>query len=551
MKFSAAAETKLLQNRANPQVVSDRILTVMGRKWLTRLFAAASGILAAAAGVAVATAVAGALTGVPSPLISVGNRTIDMAPPALKDFAIKQFGTADKPILLASVAVVIVLVAAVAGVMGIRRPAAALGITALLGLVALGAAVTDRTATASTGLVVLPSLVAIAVSRGALAWLLTTLNRRSGDSGRWLAPHPEDDLPSGFERRRFLVAAMATGTVVVTGGAVTRLVSGSAAAASRADIRFPLPASPSGPVPRGTEVGLRGVSPYLTANADFYRIDTNLQVPDVPADTWTLRIHGRVDSELELSYEDLLNERLIERRITLTCVSNEVGGELAGNATWIGVPLKDLLDRAGIQPGADALRSVSVDDFTIGTPVEAVMDGRDAMIAIAMNGEPLPLEHGFPARMVVPGLYGYVSATKWLTEIEVTRFADFTAYWTERDWAAEAPIKTASRIDVPRSFQTLSADAVRAGGVAWAQTTGVEKVEVQVDEGQWQQVTLGTQDTLDTWRQWSWQWDDATPGLHTLTVRATDKSGQTQTSERVTPRPDGATGWHSVQFTVE
>jgi len=546
------AVTKLLQNRANPHPVPIRILPVTGHKWLTRLLAAGSGILAAAAGVAVATAVAGALTGVPSPLISVGNRTIDMAPPALKDYAIEQFGTADKPILIASVAVVIVLVAAAAGVIGLRRPAVALVITALLGLAALAAAVTDRTATASTWLVILPSLIAIAVSMAALAWLLTTLSRRSGDTSRqWLSPHPGDDVPSGFDRRRFLAAAMATGTVVVAGGIVTRLVSGSAAASSRADIRLPVPASPSGPVPRGTEIGLRGVTPYITPNADFYRIDTNLEVPDVPADTWTMRIHGKVDTELELSYEDLLNERLIERRITLTCVSNEVGGELAGNATWIGVPLKDLLDRAGVQPGADALKSVSVDDFTIGTPVEAVMDGRDAMIAIAMNGEPLPLEHGFPARMVVPGLYGYVSATKWLTEIEVTSFADFTAYWTERDWAAEAPIKTASRIDVPRSFQTLSAGAVRAGGVAWAQTTGVEKVEVRVDEGPWQPVTLGTQDTLDTWRQWSWQWDDATPGLHTLTVRATDKSGQTQTSERAAPRPDGATGWHSVQFTVE
>ena len=517
----------------------------------TRLAAAGAGVLAATAGVAVSAAVSGLLTGVPSPLISVGNRAIDLAPPALKDFAVEQFGTADKPILIGSVAAVIAIVAAVAGVIGLRRPQLALGITALLGVAALAAAVTDRTATAHPLLVVLPAIMALAVSMTGLAWMLATLGRRSERAtDNWLAPHPGDDVPGGFDRRRFLAAVMATGAVASTGGLLSRLVGGSAAAASRADVQVPVPASPAGPVPRGVEAGVRGVTPYLTPNADFYRIDTNLQVPDVPADTWQLRIHGLVDTELELSFEDLLNERLIERRITLTCVSNEVGGELAGNATWIGVPLKDLLDRAGVHQDADALRSVSFDDFTIGTPVEAVMDGRDAIIAIAMNGEPLPLEHGFPARMVVPGLYGYVSATKWLTEIEVTRFSDFTSYWTERDWAPEAPIKTASRIDVPRAFQSLPADAVRVGGVAWAQTTGVAKVEVRVDEGDWQTATLATQDTLDTWRQWSWQWDSATPGTHTLTVRATDRSGTTQTSERVPPRPDGATGWHSVQFAV-
>ncbi len=510
-----------------------------------------SGILAAAAGVTVSSAAAGLLTGVPAPFISVGNRAIDLAPPALKDYAVSTFGTADKPILLIGVGLAIVVVAASAGLIGLRSLRLALAITAALGLVALAAAATDRTATAAAPLVVLPSILAIVVSLAALAWLLTTLRRRrQQQADRWLAVRPGDELPSGFDRRRFLVAALATGATAAVGGIVTRLVGGSAAAASRADVAVPIPTSPAQPVPKGAQVDLNGITPYLTPNADFYRVDTNLQVPDVPADTWTLRIHGMVDNELELSFSDLLNERLIERRITLTCVSNEVGGHLAGNATWIGVPLKDLLDRAGVQDGADALRSVSVDSFTIGTPVEAVMDGRDAMIAIAMNGDPLPLEHGFPARMVVPGLYGYVSATKWLSEIEVTRFADFSAYWTDRGWAAKAPIKVASRVDVPRSFQSLPKNAVRTGGVAWSQHTGISKVEVRVDDGDWQAADLAAQDTLDTWRQWSWQWSDATTGTHSLTVRATDRSGNTQTSERVPPRPDGATGWHSVQFTV-
>jgi hypothetical protein len=275
-----------------------------------------------------------------------------------------------------------------------------------------------------------------------------------------------------------------------------------------------------------------------------------LSVPDVSADSWRLKVHGLVDEDIELSYADLLELPLVERRITLTCVSNEVGGPYIGNATWIGVRVKDVLAMAGVQQGADAVKSSSVDGFTIGTPLDALTDDRDALLAIAMNGEPLPLEHGFPVRLVVPGLYGFVSATKWVVDLEVTRFEDFTAYWTERDWSVEAPIKTASRIDVPGSFQTLKASSAAFGGVAWAQTTGIAKVEVKVDGGDWQDAELSTEDSLDTWRQWSYRWLDATPGTHNVTVRATDRSGFTQTSDRVPPRPDGATGWQSVDFTV-
>jgi DMSO/TMAO reductase YedYZ molybdopterin-dependent catalytic subunit len=259
-----------------------------------------------------------------------------------------------------------------------------------------------------------------------------------------------------------------------------------------------------------------------------------------------------VDSELELSFRDLLKERLVERRVTLTCVSNEVGGPYVGNAAWIGVPVRDLLARAGVHDGADAVKTTSVDNLTIGTPLGALTDeNRDALIAVGMNGEPLPLEHGFPVRMVVPGLYGYVSATKWLVDLEVTRFSEFEAYWTSRGYAAEAPIKLSSRIDVPRSFQTFTRDRVRVGGVAWAQHTGIQKVEVRIDDGAWQLVELAAEDSIDTWRQWSWSWDQATPGTHQLTVRATDRNGETQTPDRAPIAPDGSTGWHSVQFRVE
>jgi DMSO/TMAO reductase YedYZ molybdopterin-dependent catalytic subunit len=273
-------------------------------------------------------------------------------------------------------------------------------------------------------------------------------------------------------------------------------------------------------------------------------------VPDVPIDGYTLRVHGMVDRPLELSFADLLDRRLIERRITLTCVSNPVGGPYVGTATWLGVPVRDLLEEAGVRTGADAVKSTSADDMTIGTPLQPLTDpGRDALIAVGMNGQPLPLAHGFPVRMVVPGLYGYVSATKWLVDLEVTRFADFKAYWSTRGYSVKAPIKTSSRIDVPRSFARLRPGPVTVAGVAWSQDRGITEVEVRVDGGGWQRAELAARDGVDTWRQWRWTWD-ATPGTHTLEVRATDRTGYTQTSARAPIAPNGATGWHSVNVTV-
>jgi DMSO/TMAO reductase YedYZ molybdopterin-dependent catalytic subunit len=302
-------------------------------------------------------------------------------------------------------------------------------------------------------------------------------------------------------------------------------------------------------LPVGASLDVPGITPYLTPNGDFYRVDTALSVPQVDAGSWSLKIHGLVDRELELSFEDLLDMPLIERRITLACVSNEVGGHYAGNASWLGVRTRDLFSRLGIRDDADAVKSTSVDGMTIGTPLEALTDGRDAMVAIGMNGEPLPLAHGFPARLVVPGLYGYVSATKWVTDLEITRFSDFDAYWTDRGFSEQAPIKTFSRIDVPKSFAELKPGRNAVAGVAWAQNTGISKVEVSIDDADWQEARLATEDTIDTWRPWVFAWD-ADPGSHNIAVRATDADGRTQTSRRVPPRPDGATGWHSVAVTV-
>lgn len=504
---------------------------------------ALAGLLAAATGVSVATGLAALMTGVPSPIESVGNQAIDQAPPFLKEFAVKQFGTADKPILIGGVIVTLAIIAAVAGVIGRTKPKLAFAIVGLIGLVAVGTAAIDRTATANRAVTMIPAVVALALSLAVLWFFLDALR---------FAPRAGDEIPSTFNRRKFLQVALGAGALVVLGGAVGKFFGSAAAAASRAGIRIGRPADPAAAIPAGTEIDLDGVSSYITSNRDFYRVDVALSIPDVPAEGWALRIHGMVDRELNLSFRDLMGMALVERRITLTCVSNEVGGPYVGNATWIGVPLKDLLAKAGVQDGADAIKTTSADDWTCGTPLEAVTDeGRNAILAIGMNGEPLPLAHGFPARIIVPGLYGYVSATKWLVDIEVTRFADFKAYWTTRDYDAEAPIKMSSRIDVPRSFASLKADSVRVGGVAWAQTKGIAKVEVKVDDGSWVDADLGTEDGIETWRQWSWKWDEATKGRHTLTVRATDAEGTTQTSDRARIRPNGTTGWHSVQFTVE
>jgi DMSO/TMAO reductase YedYZ molybdopterin-dependent catalytic subunit len=509
-----------------------------------RLLAAGSGVLAGLAGIAAGSATA-TFTGGPTPVVAVGNAVVERTPGFLKDFAVRQFGENDKAVLLGGMAAVLVLLAAAAGWVGLTHPPVAIGIVVALGLVALAATTTDTTTSAPPAAAALAPLMTTAVGVGALVLLLRALRAPAP-----LRPHAGDDLPSGFDRRRFLVAALGVGAAAAAGGTLTRLLGTSDAATSRASVTIPRPASAAARVPSGMDP-LQSITPYLTPNRDFYRVDTALVVPDVPADTWRLRIHGDVDDELDLTFAELLDMRLIERRITLTCVSNEVGGPYVGNATWIGVPLADLLARVGVHDGADALKSTSADGMVIGTPIEAALDGRDAMVAVAMNGEPLPLEHGFPARMVVPGLYGFVSATKWLVDLEVTRFSDFTAYWTERDWSEKAPIKLSSRIDVPRAFQKLAADSVRVGGVAWAQHVGIDAVDVRVDDRPWERARLAPRDGIDTWRQWTWTWDDATSGNHTLTVRATDADGNTQTSDRADPRPDGSTGWHSVRFSVE
>jgi DMSO/TMAO reductase YedYZ molybdopterin-dependent catalytic subunit len=354
----------------------------------------------------------------------------------------------------------------------------------------------------------------------------------------------------GVDRRRFLVTGVVVAWGAVVAGVGGRVLGGrSDVSASRAAVKIPAPASGARALGEGAALDLPGLSSFYTPNRDFYRVDTALVVPRITAEGWRLRVHGRVDRELELDFGQLLARPLIERDITLSCVSNEVGGRYVGTARWVGVPLAELLREAGVRPGADQLVSRSADGFTIGTPTATVLDGRDAMLAVAMNGEPLPPAHGFPVRMLVPGLYGYVSATKWLVDLELTGFDEFDPYWVRRGWARQAPVKTMSRIDTPRPLGRVAAGQVAVAGVAWAQQRGIRRVEVRVDGGPWRPARLAAEHSNDTWRQWVWPWE-ATRGRHTLEVRATDGTGTTQPEDRAPPFPDGATGWHSVVVTV-
>ncbi len=353
-----------------------------------------------------------------------------------------------------------------------------------------------------------------------------------------------------WDRRGLLFAGLGAAALAAAGGLLSRIVvRGGDVSASREAVRLPVAADAALKTTAGQELGVPGITPFTTSNRDFYRVDTALVLPTLTAEEWTLKLHGMVDRELEITYADLIARPLVERDVTLTCVSNEVGGTYAGTARWLGYPLRDLLEEVGVQSGAEQLVSRSVDGWTAGTPVSVATDGRDALLVVGMNGEPLPRAHGFPVRMVVPGLYGYVSATKWLVDLELTTYGAYDAYWTARGWATEGPIKTMARIDTPRPLANVSGASVAVGGVAWAQHRGIERVEVRVDGGPWHEARLGDVPSKDTWRQWVWAWDPD-PGRHTLEARAVDGSGTPQTGDRARPFPDGASGWHSVVVTA-
>ena len=372
----------------------------------------------------------------------------------------------------------------------------------------------------------------------------------SGYSFTYL-PNPDDPgPPGGPARRRFLVSSGIAAVAAVAGTVAGReLATRRDVTLARAALRFPRPAVAAPPLPAGSDLHIPGLSSFITPNDSFYRVDTALLLPQVDPSTWQLRIHGMVQREVTITFAELLKRPLIEDYVTLTCVSDPVGGPYVGNAKWLGASLAALIRQARPRAGASQLLCTSADGFTSGTPLQVVLDGRDALLAVAMNGTALPVEHGFPARMVTPGLYGYVSATKWVTDIEVTTFAAASAYWVDRGWSQQAPIKTESRIDVPAIGATLRPGMTPVAGVAWAQHKGVAAVEVRVDRGPWHEARLAAVPDIDTWRQWVWEWQ-ATPGNHLLEARATDKTGYTQTAVQAQPLPNGASGYPSATVTV-
>ena len=537
----------------------------------SRLDYALLGIVATGAALAVSELIAGLFLSAPSLIRAIGQWVIDITPAPVEDWAISTFGTNDKLALITGIVVVSLAIGALLGLLARNRPRAAAAGFVVFGVVGCVAGLSDPLAGATLTLV--SAAAATLIGIGALLGLRSLLQRAS-------AP----DAGGSFASRRGFVAASAATAVLAVGEvALGRYFSNrtQSAVAGRDQVTLPTAAEPPPPAPTTTVADVTaesvaapattpvttepapsaqvsaipdpttaqlaqvsGVSELITPNDDFYLIDTALSVPRVDLETWSVSFTGLVDTPFSLTYDELLAMPMVERYVTLCCVSNSVGGGLVGNAKWLGVPLSELVERAGVRPEGTQLIGRSVDDFTVGFPTSAVFDGREALVAVGMNGEPLPLEHGFPARLVVSGLYGYVSATKWLSEIEFAGWDDFDAYWVPRGWAKEAPIKTQSRIDTPQPGEMPVGTSVIAG-VAWAQNRGIERVEVQVDEDPWVDANLPEELSIDSWRQWYLEHDFA-PGNHAIAVRATDATGETQTAEILPPRPDGATGYHTV-----
>jgi DMSO/TMAO reductase YedYZ molybdopterin-dependent catalytic subunit len=536
-----------------------------------------TGLITGFVAVGVGQLVAGFARPQGSPVAAVGSMAIDFTPPFVKNFAISTFGSHDKFVLVSGVMVVLALFAAIIGTYAMDRLGYGLAGLAVFAVIGLIAALTRPNAELVDAL---PTLLGAAAGAFALVRLVgaARIGLEAAQAPRAPAPRldpfgpaarldpfgPEDvtmepgrppvvagprrPLAPLTARRSFLLnssVAIAAGGVSLF--AARQLTERTTANIARSAVRLPAAVRSTPALPPGTNLDIKGLSPFITPNGAFYRVDTALIIPEVSTQDWQLRIHGMVEREINISFAELLRRPMIEDYVTLTCVSNPVAGPYIGNARWLGASLASLLRSARVRAGADQLLCTSTDGFTSGTPTEVILDGRDALLAIGMNGTALPFAHGFPVRMVTPGLYGYVSATKWVTDIKVTTFAAETAYWGQRGWSQQAPIKTESRIDVPGG--PVKAGRTSVAGVAWAQHKGIDAVHVRVDGGPWQQARLAAVPGIDTWRQWVWEWD-APPGQHTIEARATDATGYTQTALQEPPEPNGASGYPSVSVTV-
>jgi DMSO/TMAO reductase YedYZ molybdopterin-dependent catalytic subunit len=536
-------------------------VTAIAAKPIGRPTAALAGALSAGVALGVGELVAGARGAGPSLVTAIGTEFIDRFAGSLKDLAVTLFGTNDKLALVVGIVITSLVLGAVFGVVARRVFWAGAAGFVMFGVLGLWAYQRDPLGSPATGVVA--AVAAVVVGIGALALLLRLAGRAAATAGKapvvvdgvaagggitW-APRAAND-PRSTPRRAFIAGAVVVGAGAASTAIIGRRLRATATAeAARRAVTIPAAATPRSRL-SDQPFSVPGLSPYITPNADFYRIDTALTIPQINPEGWHLDISGRVDRPYSLTYDELLALDAVEETITLQCVSNEVGGSLVDNAVWQGVPLAALLERAGVQPEATQIVGRSADRWTAGFPTELATDGRVALVAYAMNGEPLPSRHGFPARLVVAGLYGYVSATKWLTEIELTTWDEFDGYWISRGWAKEGPIKTMSRIDVPRTDVSLSPGRTPIAGVAWAPTRGISRVEVRIDDDDWQSCRLGDVASENTWVQWLYEWE-ATPGEHTIVVRATDGDGVTQTDQVSSPAPDGATGWHARRVRVD
>jgi DMSO/TMAO reductase YedYZ molybdopterin-dependent catalytic subunit len=501
-----------------------------------------AGVAAAAISLGVAELVGVPFSSRANARTAVGSAVVDLTPGPVKEWAIQTLGSLDKLFLSFAVLVAIATIAAIAGTLETRRRPVGSAMIAAAGVLGCVAVLSRQGATL---LDTIPTLAGTACGVAALR----LLTRRFWPDTTEAEGGADRDEPDARRRAWLMYGVLGFGLASgVAGALVTRLVN--SVAADRMALTLPMPRRSAPPIPAGVQPKGVALPSFITTSGDFYRVDTALSVPQLSHTDWRLRIHGMVDHEATYGFGDLARFDVVEMVTTLACVSNPVGGKLISTGVWTGYRLADLLAAAGVHADADMVLSTSIDGFTAGTPVQALTDGREALLAVGLNGQPLPVEHGYPARLVVPGLYGYVSATKWVVDLELTRFDRAQAYWTRFGWAARAPIKTESRIDVPRADQRLPAGPVVFGGVAWAQNRGVRAVEVMIDDGGWQPAEQGASYSNETWRLWSFPWEANTPGRHKITVRATDNTGAVQTADRVGSVPDGATGWHTVEFTV-
>ena len=515
-----------------------------------------AGGLAAALGIALSELIAGLVAGAPSVVIAIGDFVIENQPPGAKELIVELFGDNNKLALNVGIVITAIIIAGLLGVAGRRNWTVPVSGFVIAGVVGLGAALTRPLIEPLLAVITIPIVIGVALA--ALRLMLMTTRPA------WVqqAPSTPDaaavdattaaEMPD-WDRRRFLQVGGGVAVASVALGVLGRNLLTSRESAPLETAELPTPSAPLPEVPAGASLDVEGITPVVIPNDDFYRIDTALITPRVTVDDWTLRIHGQVDREVTLTYEDLLEMPLFEQYVTIACVSNKVGDDLIGNALWTGVDLREVLDMAGVRPAGEQIVGRSVDGFTAGFPTSWAMDpNRQPMIAVGMNGQPLPQRHGYPARLIIPGLYGYVSATKWLSEIELTGWDDFDGYWIPRGWAKEAPILTQSRIDTPKSGATVEGGtSVPIGGVAWAVDRGVQKVEVAIDDGAWQEAEISDPLNDATRVQWVLPWDaPADGGEHQIKVRATDGNGEVQTDEITPPAPDGARGHHTIRVDV-